>query len=123
MSNKQTLIVIGNGMVGQNFLVSLMANDIKDNYTVVTFCEEAIPAYDRVHLSEYFAGKSADDLSLVEDGFFDDNNITIHMGDKASSIDRTNKTVTSEKRAGTIFFVGNNLIGFENRWAKQRGQI
>ncbi|NQY25558.1 MAG: nitrite reductase large subunit [Piscirickettsiaceae bacterium] len=97
MSNKQTLIVIGNGMVGQNFLVSLMANDIKDNYTVVTFCEEAIPAYDRVHLSEYFAGKSADDLSLVEDGFFDDNNITIHMGDKASSIDRTNKTVTSEK--------------------------
>jgi len=97
MSNKQTLVVIGNGMVGQNFLVSLMASEIKDNYNVVTFCEEKLPAYDRVHLSEYFSGKSADDLSLVEEGFFENNNITIHMGDKASSIDRTAKTVTSEK--------------------------
>ena len=97
MSNKQNLIVIGNGMVGQNFLVSLMASDIKDNYDVITFCEEPIAAYDRVHLSEYFAGKSADDLSLVEPGFFEDNNITIHMGDKAVSIDRNNKTVTSEQ--------------------------
>lgn len=97
MSNKQNLVVIGNGMVGQNFLVSLMANDIKDYYDVITFCEEPIPAYDRVHLSEYFAGKSADDLSLVEEGFFENNNITIHMGDKATSIDRANKTVTSEK--------------------------
>jgi nitrite reductase (NADH) large subunit len=97
MSNKQTLAVIGNGMVGQNFLVSLMASEIKDNFNVVTFCEEPIPAYDRVHLSEYFAGKSADDLSLVETDFFDNNDITIHIGDKAVSIDRENKTVRSEK--------------------------
>ncbi len=97
MSNTQTLIVIGNGMVGQNFLVSLTASDIKDNFNIITFCEEAIPAYDRVHLSEYFAGKSADELSLVEEGFFDNNNITIHMGDKAVSINRDNKTVTSDK--------------------------
>jgi len=97
MSNKQTLVVIGNGMVGQNFLENLMASDIKSNYNVVTFCEEPLVAYDRVHLSEYFAGKSADDLSLVEDGFFETNDITIHMSDKAVSIDRQNKTVTSDK--------------------------
>jgi len=93
--SKQTLVVIGNGMVGQNFLVSLMASDIKKNYDVITFCEEAIPAYDRVHLSEYFAGKSADELSLVEEGFFKNNDISIHLGDKATFIDRQNKTVTS----------------------------
>jgi nitrite reductase (NADH) large subunit len=97
MSNKQTLVVIGNGMVGQNFLENLMASDIKANYDVITFCEEPLVAYDRVHLSEYFAGKSADDLSLVEDGFFEKNDISIHMGDKAVSINRMNKTVTSEK--------------------------
>jgi len=97
MSTKQTLVVIGNGMVGQNFLVSLMANDIKEQFDVITFCEEPIPAYDRVHLSEYFAGKSADDLSLVEGNFFADNDITIHMGDKAETIDRDNKTITSAK--------------------------
>jgi len=97
MSNKQTLVVIGNGMVGQNFLVSLMASEIKHDYQVVTFCEEELAAYDRVHLSEYFSGKSAADLSLVEENFFADNDITIHMGDKATIIDRDNKTVISAK--------------------------
>lgn len=97
MSNKETLVVVGNGMVGQNFLVSLMASEVKDNYQVITFCEEPLAAYDRVHLSDYFSGKSADELSLVELGFFEDNDITIHMADKVESIDRANKTVTSVK--------------------------
>ncbi|MDQ7090494.1 MAG: nitrite reductase large subunit NirB [Methylococcales bacterium] len=97
MSRKQTLVVIGNGMVGQNFLTGLMASPLKDNYEVVTFCEESLVAYDRVHLTDYFSGKSANDLSLVEDGFFEDNGITIHIGDKAVAIDRARKLITSEK--------------------------
>jgi len=40
MSKKQTLVVIGNGMVGQNFLAGLVKSHIKDNYHIVTFCEE-----------------------------------------------------------------------------------
>lgn len=97
MSKKQTLVVIGNGMVGQYFLKMLMASEHKDKYEVVTFCEESFAAYDRVHLSEYFSGKSADDLSLVEAGFFDSNKITIHLEDMAVSIDRINKVVLSEQ--------------------------
>jgi nitrite reductase (NADH) large subunit len=97
MSNKQTLVVIGNGMVGQYFLATLMSSESKEDYQIVTFCEEPLAAYDRVHLSEYFAGKSAADLSLVEEGFFDSHDITIHMGDKAVAINRDNKTVSSEK--------------------------
>ena len=54
MSNKQTLVVIGNGMVGQYFLTMLMASEVKDDYQIVTFCEEPLAAYDRVHLSESF---------------------------------------------------------------------
>ncbi len=97
MSKKQTLVVIGNGMVGQNFLTSLMASDIKNKYQVVTFCEEPRAAYDRVHLSEFFSGKTADDLSLVEADFFETNDIKIHLGDKAVSIDRGKRVVVSEK--------------------------
>jgi len=97
MSNKQTLVVVGNGMVGHNFLVSLMASGIKQQFDVVTFCEESRVAYDRVHLTEFFSGKAADDLSMVDDGFFEDNGITIHMGDKATSIDREKKIVSSEQ--------------------------
>jgi nitrite reductase (NADH) large subunit len=97
MSKKQTLVVIGNGMVGHNFLENLVASDIKNDYEIVTFCEEERAAYDRVHLTEFFSGKTAEDLSLVSDDFFETNNIKIHIGDKAVSIDKTNKFVTSAK--------------------------
>ncbi|WP_428355034.1 nitrite reductase large subunit NirB [Methyloprofundus sp.] len=97
MSKKQTLVVIGNGMVGHNFLENLIASDVKDTYEIVTFCEEQRAAYDRVHLTEFFSGKSAQDLSMVSDGFFEDNNIKIHLGDKAVAIDKAQKFVTSEK--------------------------
>ena len=33
-------------------------------------------------------GKTAEDLSLVEPGFFEQHGITIHIGDKADKIDR-----------------------------------
>ena len=95
MSVKQTLLVIGNGMVGQHFLASLVASPAKDQYDIVTFCEEPRPAYDRVHLSSFFTGTSAKELSLVEDGFFEQHGITIYIGDKAVSIDRETKTVIS----------------------------
>jgi nitrite reductase (NADH) large subunit len=97
MSEKQTLLVIGNGMVGQHFLASLVTHPIKDLYNIVTFCEEPRAAYDRVHLSSFFTGTSAKELSLVEVGFFEQQGITIHIGDKAVSIDRDTKTVISAK--------------------------
>ncbi len=97
MSVKQTLLVIGNGMVGQHFLASLVTSPIKAQYDIVTFCEEPRAAYDRVHLSSFFSGTSAKELSLVEDGFFEQHDITLHLGDKAATIDRTAKTVTSAK--------------------------
>ncbi len=95
MSRKQTLVVIGNGMVGQNFLSTLVASEIKQHFDIVTFCEEPRLAYDRVHLSEYFSGKSAEDLSLVEDGFFEQHNIKVYIGDRATEIDTKNQFVKS----------------------------
>ncbi len=97
MSTKKSLVVIGNGMVGQHFLASLVASQVKDSYHITTFCEEPRTAYDRVHLSAFFSGKTAADLALADDGFFTDNGITLHLGDKAASIDRNSKTVTSAK--------------------------
>ncbi len=97
MGIKQTLVVIGNGMVGQHFLTSFVTSSGKDEYEIVTFCEEPRPAYDRVHLSDFFSGKTAEDLSLVDSNFFEQHNITIHIGDKAAKICRASKTVVSEK--------------------------
>jgi nitrite reductase (NADH) large subunit len=95
--SKQNLVVIGNGMVGHKFLEDLSERNVQDTFNIITFCEEPRPAYDRVHLSEFFTGKSAEDLSMVEEDFFEKNNITVHIGDKAVKIDREKKQVISEK--------------------------
>lgn len=94
---KQKIIVIGNGMVGHNFIEKLMASENKEQFEVVTFCEEPRLAYDRVYLSSYFSGKTAEDLSLVQPGFYEENGIQVCLNDKVVSIDRNAKTVTSEK--------------------------
>ncbi|WP_420476921.1 nitrite reductase large subunit NirB [Noviherbaspirillum sp. ST9] len=88
------ILVIGHGMVGHKFLESLDGSGLRDA-EVTVLCEEPRPAYDRVHLSEFFSGKSADDLSLVSPGFFDRNNLLLKLNSRAASIDRANKTVTT----------------------------
>ena len=96
MTNKQNLIVIGNGMVGHKFLESLVELEQAQNYNITVLCEEPRPAYDRVYLSSYFSGKTAEDLSLVSDGFFETNNIELKLNCKAASLDRAAKTVTTQ---------------------------
>ncbi|HTD06049.1 nitrite reductase large subunit NirB [Undibacterium sp.] len=87
------IIVIGHGMVGHKFLESLAAGNMSQ-LEVTILCEEPRPAYDRVHLSEFFAGKSAADLSLVPAGFFERDNLLLKLNARATAIDRHAKTVT-----------------------------
>ncbi|MGJ8653137.1 MAG: nitrite reductase large subunit NirB [Opitutaceae bacterium] len=93
----QNIVVIGNGMVGCKFCARLVEKDIEKQFKITTFCEEPRPAYDRVHLSEYFSGKTADDLTMEPLQWYADNGITLHVGDKAVKIDREAKKVISEK--------------------------
>jgi len=92
------LIVIGHGMVGHKFLETLLAENAAhaaQGFEVTVLCEEPRHAYDRVHLSEFFAGKSADELSLVAPGFFESRtNVTMKLNAKAASVDRAAHTVT-----------------------------
>ncbi|MDL2356515.1 MAG: nitrite reductase large subunit NirB [Pseudomonadota bacterium] len=87
------IIVIGHGMVGHKFLETLAVENAT-HLDVTVLCEEPRPAYDRVHLSEFFAGKSADDLSLVAPGFFDKGNVLLKLNARAVAVDRAAKTVT-----------------------------
>ncbi|MEG4319473.1 MULTISPECIES: nitrite reductase large subunit NirB [unclassified Microcoleus] len=95
MTAKQNLIVIGNGMVGHKFLELMVGSDAAQHWNLITFCEEPRVAYDRVNLSGFFSGKTAGDLSLVPPGFYQENSIQIHIGDKAVAINREQKTVSS----------------------------
>ena len=90
------IVIAGNGMVGYKFCEKLVAKT-SGEFEITVFGEEIRPAYDRVHLSEFFAGKSADDLSMAEHSWYTNNNITLHLGDPIQSIDRNNKTIHSFK--------------------------
>ena len=89
------IVVVGNGMVGYKFCEKLAAKDAAKQFKIVVFGEETRPAYDRVHLSEFFADKSADDLSMASADWYASNNIILHLGDPVQRIDRINKTVYS----------------------------
>ncbi|MDR5882591.1 nitrite reductase large subunit NirB [Caballeronia sp. LZ032] len=88
------IVVIGHGMVGHKFLEAL-AESGNDAVQVTVLCEEPRAAYDRVHLTKFFTGKSADDLSLVEEGFFERSGYALKLNARAVAIDRTARTVTA----------------------------
>ncbi len=96
MSNKQKLVVIGNGMVGHKFLESMVDMEQAAHYDITVLCEEPRPAYDRVYLSSYFSGSTAEDLSLVKEGFFEANNINLKLNCKAEKLDRAAKVITTQ---------------------------
>ncbi|MFZ2989745.1 nitrite reductase large subunit NirB [Ideonella sp.] len=88
------IIVVGHGMVGHKFLESLEACGMA-KAQVTVLCEEPRPAYDRVHLSSFFTGKSAEDLTVVEPGFFERTGFSLRLAARAAQIERRHKTVTT----------------------------
>ena len=90
---KKRLILIGHGMVGQKFLEQLAERG--DGWRVDVLCQEPRPAYDRVHLSDYFSGSSAEQLSLTPPDFFARTGYALHLSEQALSIDREARSVTT----------------------------
>ena len=91
----KTILVIGNGMVGYKFCEKLMAKTESANFKVVVFGEEPRPAYDRVHLSEYFADQDAERLSMAPRSWYEENNIELITNERVTDVHRANKTITT----------------------------
>lgn len=90
---KPVLVLVGHGMVGHHFLEQCVSRNLHQQYRIVVFGEERYPAYDRVHLSEYFAGRSAESLSLAAGDFFIEHGIELRLGEAVASIDRDARLV------------------------------
>ncbi|MCC6295534.1 MAG: nitrite reductase large subunit [Pseudomonadales bacterium] len=98
MTDKMRVVVVGNGMVGHKFIEAAVASGA--GLDITAFCEEPRIAYDRVHLTEFFSGRGAAALSLVEPGFYERHGVRVLVGDAAVTIDRAAKTVTA--RSGAV---------------------
>jgi nitrite reductase (NADH) large subunit len=88
------VIVIGNGMVGFKFCEKILSRKV-EGLSLEVFGEEVRPAYDRVHLSSWFSGKTADDLTMADRSWYDVNNIRLHLGDPIKGVDLEHKMVES----------------------------
>jgi nitrite reductase (NADH) large subunit len=92
MSQKK-VVVIGNGMVGYKFCEKITTKS--NDFEIIVFAEEPRRAYDRVHLSEYFSGKNADDLSMSTQEWYSEQGIALYLNDPVKEINRSAKTVHS----------------------------
>jgi nitrite reductase (NADH) large subunit len=88
------ILVIGNGMVGHHYVETLAASKLDVDITVIG--GEPRPAYDRVHLSEFFSGRAPEDLALTTRDHYQSLGVSAYFGDPVARIDRQNKTVTTE---------------------------
>jgi len=94
MPNRRSLVVLGNGMVGHKFVTTAIEHGLTAHWDITVLGEEPRPAYDRVGLSYYFAGSTAEDLSLLPDGHYTDPAVTLELRARATHIDRSARTVT-----------------------------
>ena len=95
MSDKQRLILIGNGPVGHKFLESIVACENSEHFDITVFGEEPHTAYDRVHLTAWFETRSAESLSMVAEHFYQQHNITVYSDERIVRIDRDQRLVVS----------------------------
>ena len=88
------IVVVGNGMVGHHLIKQLAALN-KNTFKLSTFSEEPILAYNRVKLSEYFAGSTAEDLALTSQQTYLQSGIEFHLNQQVHTIDTQSKSLTT----------------------------
>ncbi len=83
-------------MVGHRFCEKLVEFDALHEWKIVTFCEEPRAAYDRVGLTAFFAHRDAEQLMLARLEWYREQGIELHIGERATEIDRELRIVTSD---------------------------
>jgi len=103
--NRLEVVVVGNGMVGHRFCEKMIEYDRDGLYRLVVLGEEPRPAYDRVHLTNYFADRSADRLALGTHAWYAERGIDLRVGSRAAQINRARREITSADGAAVAYDV------------------
>lgn len=88
------VVVVGGGMVAHRVAERFAARTDACQWQVTVIGEEPELPYDRVHLSEVFTGRPAEDLTL-DPTVWQHPRITLVTGDRVVAIDTTAQTVTT----------------------------
>jgi nitrite reductase (NADH) large subunit len=88
-NHKERVVVIGNGMAGARFVEELVARRAHADLDIVMFGDEPYGNYNRILLSGVLAGThDPRDIFINPLGWYDDNRVTLHVGTRATRIDR-----------------------------------
>ncbi len=82
-------------MVGYKFCEKFVAKKTSENFKITVFGEEPRPAYDRVHLSEFFENGDAKALEMAPRSWYEENNIELITNERVTDIHRASKTITT----------------------------
>ncbi|EKZ9177034.1 nitrite reductase large subunit [Vibrio vulnificus] len=92
----ESIVIIGNGMVGHQLVEQLVATGSHLEKRIIVIGEERFVAYDRVHLSAMFSEQSHHDLLLSSEEWYQKHGIELILGVAVVGIDRQSKRVTLE---------------------------
>jgi len=95
------IVIIGDGVAGQNVAEGLRAKDPSMEILILT--EEKHPYYSRIHLPDYIAGeKKLDQLYSRKLDWYPTKNITLQIGTKVTKIEPTKKRIFIDSQAEPI---------------------
>ncbi|HXX69952.1 MAG TPA: FAD-dependent oxidoreductase, partial [Polyangiaceae bacterium] len=95
--SKVEVVVAGNGMVSHRFCERLVEYDVARVHRVTVLGEEPRPAYDRVHLTDYFARGSAEALGIGTVDWYDRSGIDLRIATRVVAVDRARGLVKTAR--------------------------
>jgi nitrite reductase (NADH) large subunit len=93
------LLVVGNGMVSHRLCEKVVEYDCEKRFRISVVGEEPRPAYDRVHLTDYFSNRSAEKLQLGTAAWYAERGIELRVSTRAVRIDRAARVVETDAGA------------------------
>ena len=96
-TTREKLLVIGNGMAGARTVEEIVERGGDERFSITMLGDEPYGNYNRISLSNVLAGSDDPrDIYLNPLDWYDENEITLHAGVRARSIDRFAKTVSTD---------------------------
>ncbi|GFO71029.1 nitrite reductase (NADH) large subunit [Bathymodiolus japonicus methanotrophic gill symbiont] len=93
---KEKLVLIGNGMAGMRTVDELLKLS-PEKFDITVFGAEPHGNYNRIMLSSVLAGdKKIDDIIINDLQWYQDNNISLHIGKTVTKVDRVNQQVVTD---------------------------
>jgi nitrite reductase (NADH) large subunit len=92
--SKKKIVVVGNGMVGHKFIDTLIQRE-QNLFDITTFSEEPRLAYDRVRLTSYLDGQSAQELALTDETYYQESDVRYLLNEKVAQLNIKDKQVVT----------------------------